>query len=153
MKGLETSVATPSQSTLTQLLNSQNIFPGELNSSASPSGDTPGATRTFCGSCRSRLPDTNLPSLNLADSPSHASRPTFTPQSTMPSITLQSLLIAGASLLTSVSAATIDTQLVGTWSTKSAKVLTGPVCSILGTVMAGVGSDGISRTKELIWDQ
>ncbi|KAH8656205.1 chaperone for protein-folding within the ER, fungal-domain-containing protein [Tricladium varicosporioides] len=44
----------------------------------------------------------------------------------MPSITLQSLLIAGASLFTSVSAATIDSQLVGTWSTKSGKVLTGP---------------------------
>ncbi|KAF4630559.1 hypothetical protein G7Y89_g7576 [Cudoniella acicularis] len=42
----------------------------------------------------------------------------------MPSFAIQSLLIAGAFLAGSSSA--IDAQLVGTWSTKSAKVLTGP---------------------------
>ncbi|KAE8450518.1 Reversal of tor2 lethality [Mollisiaceae sp. DMI_Dod_QoI] len=42
----------------------------------------------------------------------------------MASFSLQSLLIAGACLATSVGA--INPQLVGTWSTKSAKVLTGP---------------------------
>ncbi|KAG4439494.1 Reversal of tor2 lethality [Cadophora sp. M221] len=39
------------------------------------------------------------------------------------SVSLQSLLIAGACLASSVSA--LNAQLVGTWSTKSAKVLTG----------------------------
>ncbi|EPE31300.1 hypothetical protein GLAREA_12603 [Glarea lozoyensis ATCC 20868] len=43
----------------------------------------------------------------------------------MPSMTLQSLLIAGV-CLASTASAQIDPQLVGTWSTKSAKVLTGP---------------------------
>ncbi|CAG8952475.1 hypothetical protein HYALB_00004473 [Hymenoscyphus albidus] len=43
----------------------------------------------------------------------------------MPSLSLPSLLIAGAFLATSASAA-IDPQLVGTWSSKSAKVITGP---------------------------
>ncbi|RDW79697.1 protein ROT1 [Coleophoma cylindrospora] len=43
----------------------------------------------------------------------------------MPS-SIQSLLFAGACLLTTASAATLDAQLVGTWSTKSAKVFTGP---------------------------
>ncbi|KUJ10341.1 uncharacterized protein LY89DRAFT_689620 [Mollisia scopiformis] len=42
----------------------------------------------------------------------------------MASFSLQSLLIAGACLASSATA--INTQLVGTWSTKSAKVLTGP---------------------------
>lgn len=41
---------------------------------------------------------------------------------------LRSLLLAG---LASTATAQIDNQLVGTWSTKSAKVLTGPVCSFL----------------------
>ncbi|KAG9234959.1 chaperone for protein-folding within the ER, fungal-domain-containing protein [Amylocarpus encephaloides] len=43
----------------------------------------------------------------------------------MPSFIIQSLLIAGASVVSTASAA-IDPQLVGTWSTKSAKVFTGP---------------------------
>jgi len=43
----------------------------------------------------------------------------------MPSFSLQSLLLAGACLICTT-AAQIDKQLVGTWSTKSAKVLTGP---------------------------
>jgi len=42
----------------------------------------------------------------------------------MASLSLQSLLIAGACLITTTSA--INAELVGTWSTKSAKVLTGP---------------------------
>ena len=40
----------------------------------------------------------------------------------------QTFLLAGAYLTSAASALTIDTQLVGTWSTKSGKVLTGPVC-------------------------
>lgn len=47
----------------------------------------------------------------------------------MASLSLQSLLVASAYLIGSTAA--IDTQLVGTWSTKSAKVITGPVCTIL----------------------
>ncbi|RDL38833.1 Protein ROT1 [Venustampulla echinocandica] len=43
---------------------------------------------------------------------------------TMLSFSLQSLLIASAALIGSTAA--IDAQLVGTWSTKSAKVITGP---------------------------
>ncbi|KAH8597230.1 chaperone for protein-folding within the ER, fungal-domain-containing protein [Bisporella sp. PMI_857] len=43
----------------------------------------------------------------------------------MASLTFQSLLLAGA-YITLTTAAQIDTQLVGTWSTKSGKVLTGP---------------------------
>ncbi|KAH7383668.1 chaperone for protein-folding within the ER, fungal-domain-containing protein [Cadophora sp. MPI-SDFR-AT-0126] len=42
----------------------------------------------------------------------------------MSSLSLHSLLIAGACLISSASA--LNAQLVGTWSTKSAKVLTGP---------------------------
>ncbi|TVY80345.1 Protein rot1, partial [Lachnellula suecica] len=45
---------------------------------------------------------------------------------TMASLSLQSLVLAGAYLASSVAADTIDAQLVGTWSTKSAKVITGP---------------------------
>jgi hypothetical protein len=45
----------------------------------------------------------------------------------MVSITLKkSLLLVGTCLISFASA--INTQLVGTWSTKSARVLTGPVC-------------------------
>lgn len=48
---------------------------------------------------------------------------------TMASLCLQSLLLASAFLISpSIAAQALDTQLVGTWSTKSAKVLTGPVC-------------------------
>lgn len=43
----------------------------------------------------------------------------------MPPVSIQSLLL-GACLFTPIFAA-IDAQLVGTWSTKSAKVMTGPV--------------------------
>jgi hypothetical protein len=39
---------------------------------------------------------------------------------------LQSILAVVACLISAVTA--INPQLVGTWSTKSAKVLTGPVC-------------------------
>jgi len=42
----------------------------------------------------------------------------------MAPLSIQSLLAAGACLISTTSA--INTQLVGTWSTKSAKVLTGP---------------------------
>ncbi|KAI9054736.1 hypothetical protein LZ554_001887 [Drepanopeziza brunnea f. sp. 'monogermtubi'] len=42
----------------------------------------------------------------------------------MQSLSLQSLLVAGACLASAASA--LNTKLVGTWSTKSAKVLTGP---------------------------
>ena len=49
----------------------------------------------------------------------------------MPSMKFQSLLIAGA-CLASTASAQIDPQLVGTWSTKSSKVITGPVRTILG---------------------
>merc|ERR1712225_233445 len=45
-------------------------------------------------------------------------------QSTMSSRSLQSLLIVGACLISSASA--LNAKLVGTWSTKSAQVLTGP---------------------------
>jgi hypothetical protein len=48
-------------------------------------------------------------------------------RTTMAPHSLQSLLLAGTYLICSTTAQ-IDTQLVGTWSTKSAKVLTGPVC-------------------------
>lgn len=40
---------------------------------------------------------------------------------------LSSYVLGGAFFISTVSAA-FDTQLVGTWSTKSASVLTGPVC-------------------------
>lgn len=56
---------------------------------------------------------------------------------TMASLSLQSLLVASAYLFTSSSA--INANLVGTWSTKSAKVLTGPVRSILGIMGEKVG--------------
>lgn len=39
------------------------------------------------------------------------------------------IFAASASLITTVVA--LDAQLVGTWSTKSAQVLTGPVCNFL----------------------
>lgn len=44
----------------------------------------------------------------------------------MASLSLKLLLAAGAYLISTVTA--IDPQLVGTWTTKSAKVITGPVC-------------------------
>lgn len=52
---------------------------------------------------------------------------TFAQQLTMASLSLHSLLLTSAYLLSPVFA--IDAQLAGTWSTKSAKVLTGPVCA------------------------
>jgi hypothetical protein len=66
----------------------------------------------------------------------------------MASLSLQSLLVASACLIISTSA--INADLVGTWSTKSAKVLTGPVRSILGTRGGKVGNEGTLRAEELI---
>ncbi|TVY39012.1 Protein rot1 [Lachnellula occidentalis] len=50
----------------------------------------------------------------------------------MASLSLPSLLLAGACLVSSATAA-IDKQLVGTWSTKSGKVITGPSENALAT--------------------
>jgi len=67
----------------------------------------------------------------------------------MASLSLHSLLAAGACLVSSASA--INAALVGTWSTKSAKVLTGSVCYYSWNRREGVGSDSILKGKGLIW--
>lgn len=62
----------------------------------------------------------------------------------MASPSLKSLLAATAYLISTVTAVAIDPQLVGTWTTKSAQVLTGPVCVRAATTWI-VGSDFIDK--------
>jgi hypothetical protein len=54
------------------------------------------------------------------------SKPEYSPHNpTMAQLSIQSLLLAGTCILSPALA--INQQLIGTWSTKSAKVITGPV--------------------------
>jgi hypothetical protein len=62
----------------------------------------------------------------------------------MASLSLRSILAATGYFISIVSAIAIDPQLVGTWTTKSAKVLTGPVC-IWAVTMSIVGSDFVDK--------
>jgi len=64
----------------------------------------------------------------------------------MASLSLGSLLVAIAYLVSTVTAIAIDPQLVGTWTTKSAKVLTGPVC-FRAVTMWIVGSDIVASNE------
>jgi hypothetical protein len=89
-----------------------------------------------------RDPIPNKSCLNLRNTPTQQ-------HSTMASV-LQSLLLVGA-LLSSTASAQIPSSLVGTWSTKSGKVLTGPVSFYSWNKSSRVGNDDLRGFAVLIW--
>jgi hypothetical protein len=89
-----------------------------------------------------RDPIPNKSCLNLRNTPTQQ-------HSTMASV-LQSLLLVAA-LLSSTASAQIPSSLVGTWSTKSGKVLTGPVSFYSWNKSSRVGNDDLRGFAVLIW--
>jgi hypothetical protein len=69
----------------------------------------------------------------------------------MASPSLKPLLAVTAYLICTVTAVAIDPLLVGTWTTKSAKVLTGPVCFRAATTWI-VGSYFMDKQQVLMGD-
>lgn len=87
-----------------------------------------------------------IPSLTLeVYTNAHHQQPQF---NNMAPLVLPSILIASTYLISTVSAVPSVNELVGTWSTKSAAVLTGPVCCLGELGFESVdGHTLISRTR------